>query len=79
MTFKKMKIRIKNEEHSEVVQEALFALGYHWVYSGKKILDTGACWLYTDEDGNIYFCDEDDGDVLEAVLANNTSFVPVEE
>lgn len=37
MTFKKMKMRINNPDHSKAVQEWLFEQGYEWTISGSKV------------------------------------------
>jgi len=45
--MKEFKIKLKGTEHSEMVQEKLFALGYEWCSSGTKIMgydyETIAC------------------------------------
>lgn len=46
-TFKKMKMRINNPEHSEAVQEWLFEQGYHWQVFSKNISLTDKEYLFT--------------------------------
>ena len=47
--LKNMKIRIKDEEHSRLVQEALFEMGYGWKWCGKKVEHTDAEVLWADD------------------------------
>lgn len=51
--FKNMKIRIKDEEHSRLVQETLFEMGYEW--PGQVVRHTSLPWLTTYIDGRIYY------------------------
>ena len=48
--FKNMKFRVKDEEHSKLIQEELFKLGYEW-NGGKRVQYTDKEFLYTDENG----------------------------
>ena len=58
--FKNMKIRIKDEEHSRLVQETLFEMGYMWAV-GTVVQHTSAPWIMTYKNGNICYsrlCEE---------------------
>lgn len=46
-TFKKMKMRVNNPEHSKAVQEWLFEQGYHWQVFSKNISLTDKKYLFT--------------------------------
>ena len=81
--FKNMKIRIKDEQHSRLVQEALFGMGYTWL-QGAYVQSTHAPWLTTYEGGLIYcgFYPRDDFDAHENVeveLVTTYSFRPVDQ
>lgn len=52
--FKNMKIRIKDEKHSRLVQETLFAMGYKWVV-GTGVQHTSASGITTYVEGEICF------------------------
>jgi len=54
--FKAMKIRIKDEEHSRLVQETLFGMGCGWDYDSKTVKHTGEEVLWVD-DGTISYSD----------------------
>lgn len=45
--FKAMKIRIKDEQHSRLVQETLFEMGCAWRYDVKEVqyTDSGVLWV----------------------------------
>lgn len=79
MTFKNMKIRIKDEEHSKAVQEALFALGYRWVPNGFQVAHTEKDYLLTWSEGDITYGDIGWGreKYQEVVLEMIPTFVPV--
>jgi hypothetical protein len=51
--FKNMKIRIKDKEHSRLVQEALFEMGYKWggQYQDQCLRFTDKAFLYAECDG----------------------------
>lgn len=80
--FKNMKIRIKDEEHSRLVQETLFAMGYKWVLSG-GVGYTQMPWLSTYENGCIYFGSKksefDDHQHEEVELVTTYSFKVVDQ
>jgi len=52
--FKAMIIRIKNEHHSRLVQEALFEMGYRWGISGQNIVYTDKEVIYAECNGEIF-------------------------
>lgn len=56
--FKAMKIRIKDEEHSRLVQEALFEMGYKWMLSGEGAKYTNEPYVFAESDGTILHCDD---------------------
>lgn len=57
MQFKAMKIRVKDEEHSRLIQEALFEMGYGWgCYKSKECDYLSANYILTEPDGRLYFC-----------------------
>lgn len=80
--FKAMKIRIKDEQHSRLVQETLFAMGYRWIVSGQNITHTDKEVIYAGSRGEIshgtlsYLCD--DG-TEEVELVTTCSFKPVDQ
>lgn len=80
--FKAMKIRIKDEQHSRLVQETLFAMGYRWIVSGQNITHTDKEVIYADSRGEIshgtlsYLCD--DG-TEEVELITTYSIKPVDQ
>lgn len=55
--FKAMKIRIKDEQHSRLVQETLFETGYEWEHYGKEAVFLNRDVLWADVDGFIRFSD----------------------
>ena len=58
--FKEMKIRIKDEEHSRLVQKALFEMGYVWSASLQKtVQETSRKFLICECTGRIYHCGYD--------------------
>jgi hypothetical protein len=60
MTLKDMKIKIKDEQHSKQVQEALFNMGYEWGDGGRTIKHTDAKALYTYEYGGLFYNSRDE-------------------
>lgn len=60
MQFKAMKIRVKDEEHSRLIQEALFEMGYEWASSvGRGYEFLRSPYLYTSNYGGIYYGESD--------------------
>lgn len=55
--FKAMKIRIKDEQHSRLVQETLFETGYEWEHYKKEAVFLNQDVLWADVDGFIRFSD----------------------
>lgn len=57
--MKAMKFRVKDEQHSKEIQEALFAAGYGW---GGKMTTTieneDASFLYAEKDGYLLYSNE---------------------
>lgn len=55
--FKNMKIRIKDEEHSRLVQETLFEMGYEWGgrFQDQCIRFTDKAFLYVGCDGRLLY------------------------
>lgn len=53
--FKAMKIRIKDEQHSRLVQEALFKVGYKWSDHNQDISYTDKAFIYADNNGYIFY------------------------
>lgn len=53
--LKDMKIRIKNSEHSRLVQECLFELGYGWERYTKVVSHDGEKYLYTRDCGTLWY------------------------
>lgn len=49
--FKAMKIRIKDEQHSRLVQETLFEAGYRWSYGNEEFRHTDKAFIYTEDNG----------------------------
>lgn len=47
--MQKFKIRVKNSEHSEKIQNKLFELGYKWNSGGKTIQHTDKPFLYVND------------------------------
>lgn len=83
MVFKGMKIRINSPEHSEKVQKALFALGYHW-NNGSVVQYQDENHLYAEESGCMSFSSDDElffressEQEVELVEETKYSFVPV--
>ena len=57
--LKNMKIRIKDEEHSRLVQEALFDMGYVWAVSYTSRVEEEDRPYLICEKGRIYHCSTD--------------------
>lgn len=55
MTFKNMKFRVKDKEHSRLIQEALFTEGYSWDNGGTEYYATDAPYLFTSNNANITY------------------------
>ena len=82
--FKAMKIRIKDEEHSRLVQKALFETGYKWwSHSDQEIRYTDKAFIYTKNDGYLshgVLIETFDADKAEEVeLVTTYSFQPVDQ
>lgn len=81
--FKAMKIRIKDEEHSRLVQETLFEAGYRWLHYDQEIRFTDKAFIYTKNDGyllhgSLIGCfNEDKSEEVE--LVTTYSFKPVDQ
>ena len=81
--FKAMKIRIKDEEHSRLVQETLFEMGYRWLHYDQEIRFTDKAFIYTKNDGyllhgSLIGCfNEDKSEEVE--LVTTYSFKPVDQ
>lgn len=81
--FKNMKIRIKDAEHSRLVQEALFDTGYRWGFGCTKISYTDRAFIYTTSDGEIlhgrsidnFYTNKEE----EVELVTTYSFKPVDQ
>lgn len=80
--FKAMKIRIKDEEHSRLVQEVLFEMGYEWPFHGNEVSHTDAEIIWAEEDGtlarsgdNIFYNYPNE----EVELVTTYSFKPVDQ
>ena len=73
MQFKNMKFRVRNEEHSKQIQEALFELGYYWRIYGSEVKHTAATHLYTSSTGEL------DWSVMESSFLNQAfpEFEPI--
>ena len=53
-SFKNMKFRVENEEHSKQIQEYLFSIGYKWLGgSVYHVINSDARYFITSYDGNI--------------------------
>ena len=81
--FKAMKIRIKDEEHSRLVQKALFEMGYRWSYDHQGVRYTDKAFIYTKNDGYLLhgsLIENFDVDKEEEVeLVTTYSFKPVDQ
>jgi len=79
--FKAIKIRIKDEQHSRLVQETLFEMGYGW--PNKQVGYTSSPWLTTYEDGRLYYGEEmitfDSHENEEVEIVTTYSFKPVDQ
>lgn len=81
--LKNMKIRIKDEEHSRLVQETLFEMGYFWAVEGdKQAREVNRPYLIC-EKGHIYYSADPayfEGFQFEEVeLVTTYSFKPVDQ
>lgn len=80
--FKAMKIRIKDEQHSRLVQETLFDMGYVWGIFGQNIVYTDKEVIYAGCNGEIlhgtpdYFHTHNHEEVE---LVTTCSFKPVDQ
>lgn len=54
-TFKAMKFRVKNFEHSCKIQEYLFSMGYKWGQLGVSIRQDDFKFIYTESNGVILY------------------------
>ncbi len=79
--FKNMKIRIKDEEHSRLVQEALFEMGCRWTTYGNCVSYTDGEVLWVDSGVISYSSLESLDDYLneEVELVTTYSFKPVDQ
>lgn len=57
--LKNMKFRVKDEEHSKSIQDALFAAGYTWAPGEAEHMYTDAPYLFANVDGYITFLHDD--------------------
>ena len=64
MQFKNMKFRVRDEEHSKQIQEALFELGYRWPIYGTEVIHTAAVYLCASQTGEL------DWSVMESSFLN---------
>lgn len=54
--MKNMKFRVRDEEHSKQIQEALFTEGYGWGMGlSKEVDNTYKLYLYTDDDSDLFY------------------------
>lgn len=67
-TFKAMKFRVKDFEHSCKIQEYLFSMGYEWPSSGVSIRQDVFKFIYTESNGAIVHGQTEE--VFEAALEN---------
>lgn len=83
--FKAMKIRIKDDIHSRMVQEVLFEMGYEWggYYQGQCIRFMDKAFLYVDCDGRIRHGYSAEGfnmnEAEEVELITTYAFKPVDQ
>lgn len=81
--LKNMKILIKDEAHSRLVQETLFEMGYMWLIPA-GVQYTHMPWLSTYEDGRIYYgqsqgSEFDEHTNEEVELVTTHSFKPIDQ
>lgn len=78
---KNMKIRIKDKEHSRLVQETLFEMGYGW--PDQAVHHTSVPWLTAYDSGRIYYstkvADFDSHENEEVELIATYAFKPVDQ
>lgn len=62
-TFKAMKFRVDNPEHSQAIQEALFKLGYTWAcgWGNNDVRYLESPFLFAETQGVIMHCSTEDG------------------
>ena len=83
--LKNMKIRIKDEEHSRLVQEALFDMGYVWAIScASRVVEEEDRPYLICEKGRIYHCSTDSAyfeklEFEEVELVTTYTFKPVDQ
>lgn len=80
--FKAMKIRIKDEQHSRLVQETLFEMGYEWEHYEKEAVFLNQDVLWADDDGFIRFSNISSFNNYtneEVELVTTYSFKPVDQ
>lgn len=88
--FEGMKFRVKDEEHSKLIQEHLFSLGYGWEGRGFGVLEkvvkhTSHAFLYTYSNKQICYGDDienfetKDFPEIELVATTTYSLKPVEK
>ena len=53
MKYRAMKFRVNNPEHSRVVQQVLFDLGYDWAAGAKSSFEDNRLYLFAEENGKI--------------------------
>ena len=79
--FKAMKIRIKDEQHSRLVQEALFEMGYGW--PEQVVSYTNKAFIYTEDSGCLLHGNLIESfnaeEAEEAELVTTYSFKPVDQ
>lgn len=80
--FKAMKIRIWDAQHSRLVQEALFEMGYKWEYYGKEAVFLNQDVLLANNNGFICFSHTSSFNNCpneEVELVTTYSFKPVDQ
>lgn len=60
--MKSIKIRVRNQKHSEVIQKMLFAIGCHWGCHSQRVEHYDESFLFVHEDGSITYAGLDDKD-----------------
>lgn len=53
--FKKMRFIVESPEHSKLIQEALFKLGYKWPVEGTTLAHFDKPYLFGDDDGDLLY------------------------